>query len=80
VVMLSPLPIEALKEFFADCREILVPELNYEGQFASLVSGALGKPVTRLNRATGSPMVVNEILEEVRRLSGQNQAPLSAAE
>lgn len=72
VVMLSPLPLESLREFFADCREILVPELNYEGQFANLVSGALGKPVTRLNRATGTPMVVAEILEEVRRLSGKD--------
>ncbi len=77
VVMLSPLPLESLREFFADCREILVPELNYEGQFANLVSGALGKPVTRLNRATGTPMVVAEILEEVRRLSGKD--PVEAA-
>ncbi len=80
VVMLSPLPIDALREFFADCREILVPELNYEGQFAGLVSGALGKPVTRMSRATGSPMVVKEILQEVRRLSKQAPAPRSAAE
>lgn len=80
VVMLSPLPIEALEAFFADCDAVLVPELNYEGQFANYVSGALGKPVTRLSRATGSPLVVSEILDEVRRLAAQNPAPVKAAE
>ncbi len=69
VVMLSPLPLEEIKAFFADCREILVPELNYEGQFAQLISGALGEPVTRFCRVTGSPMVIKEILGEVRRLA-----------
>jgi len=80
VVMLSPLPVDALQAFFDDCDEVLVPELNYEGQFAGLVSGALGRPVTRLNRATGAPVVVSEILAEVRRLSGQTPAAPQAAE
>ena len=70
VVMLSPLPIESLVEFFADCDEILIPEVNYEGQFANLVSGSLGKPVTRLNQTGGAPMAVADILAEVRRLAG----------
>lgn len=79
VVMLSPLPLISLEDFFDDCQQVLVPELNYEGQFAGLVSGALGRPVTRLNRATGSPMVVKEILAEVRRLSGLEPTPIRVA-
>lgn len=70
VVMLSPLPLQQINAFFDDCTEVLVPELNYEGQFAQLVSGATGRPVTRLSRATGSPMLVEEILAEVRALAG----------
>ncbi len=70
VVMLSPLPVERIGEFFDDCDHVLVPELNFEGQFANLVSGALGRPVVRLNRTTGAPMMVDEILAEVRRLAG----------
>jgi 2-oxoglutarate ferredoxin oxidoreductase subunit alpha len=69
VVMLSPLPAGQVSAFFDDCAHVLVPELNYEGQLANLVSGALGRPVTRLNRATGTPMLVEEILAEVRALS-----------
>lgn len=71
VVMLSPLPLESIEAFFADCDEILIPEVNYEGQFANMVSGALGKPVTRLNQTDGSPMAVADILAEVRQLSGE---------
>lgn len=77
VVMLSPLPLDEIMAFFDDCREILVPELNYEGQFANLVSGAVGRPLTRLTRVTGSPMVIEEILGEVRRLA--NAAPTRKA-
>ncbi|VAW21469.1 2-oxoglutarate/2-oxoacid ferredoxin oxidoreductase, gamma subunit / 2-oxoglutarate/2-oxoacid ferredoxin oxidoreductase, alpha subunit [hydrothermal vent metagenome] len=79
VVMLSPLPLEEIKAFFADCREILVPELNYEGQFAQLISGALGKPVTRFSRVTGSPMVIEEILDQVRRLAKTGSKGKSAS-
>ncbi|MDH3236688.1 MAG: thiamine pyrophosphate-binding protein, partial [Alphaproteobacteria bacterium] len=69
VVMLSPLPAKQIAAFMDDCGAVLVPELNYEGQFANLISGALGRPVTRLNRATGAPMQVDEIVAEVRRLA-----------
>jgi 2-oxoglutarate ferredoxin oxidoreductase subunit alpha len=74
VVMLSPLPLKAIEKFFRDCREVLVPELNYEGQFAGLVSGALGRPVTRLNRVTGVPMSVNNILDAVRTLARRRRS------
>ena len=74
VVMLSPLPEEPIAEFFADCEEIVVPELNYEGQFANLVSGAIGKPVTRVNCVTGAPMEVEMILERVRALAKTRSA------
>jgi 2-oxoglutarate ferredoxin oxidoreductase subunit alpha len=74
VVMLSPLPVGPIADFFADCKEVLVPELNYEGQFANLVAAAVGRPVTRLNRVTGAPMEVEEILDHVRSLAKDRTA------
>ncbi len=73
VVMLSPFPAEAVAAFMDDCGEVLVPEVNYEGQFANLVSGALGRPLTRLNQVMGAPMQVGDILESVRRLAAGGQ-------
>jgi 2-oxoglutarate ferredoxin oxidoreductase subunit alpha len=69
VVMLSPLPVDAIRSFIADCGEVLVPELNYEGQFANLVTGATGCPVHRFDRVSGRPMRVDEVLAEIRRLA-----------
>jgi 2-oxoglutarate/2-oxoacid ferredoxin oxidoreductase subunit alpha len=69
VVMLSPLPVDAIRSFAADCGEVLVPELNYEGQFAHLLTGATGRVVHRLNRVSGRPMQVDDILAEIRRLA-----------
>ncbi len=80
VVMLSPLPEEGIRAFFADCDVVLVPELNYEGQFARLISGTLGLPVERLSHATGSPMVVAEIVDEIRRLANPVTPPEQAVE
>jgi len=61
-----------------DCDQVLVPELNYEGQFANLVTGALGRSVHRLNRATGTPMDVNEIIDEIRLLAGAADKAIAA--
>ena len=69
VVMLSPLPVDAIRSFCADCREVLVPELNYQGQFAHLMTGATGCAVQRFNQVTGRPMRVDDILAEIRRLA-----------
>lgn len=73
VVMLWPFPTEAVAAFMGDCREVLVPELNYQGQFANLLQAHVAKPVTRLDRVPGAPMKVEDILEEIRRLAGRGQ-------
>ena len=46
-----------------------MPELNYEGQFANLLTGATGCAVQRFNRVPGRPMQVDDILAEIRRLA-----------
>ncbi len=78
VVMLSPLPSQAILDYFADCKEILVPELNYEGQFANLVAAVVPKPFTRLNRVPGVPMRVADILGEIRRLANRTKSSTAA--
>jgi len=74
VVMLSPLPVDPINAFMDDCDAVLVPELNYEGQFAALVTGATGRAVNRLNRVTGTPMNVHDIVTEICRLAGRTDS------
>lgn len=69
VKMLSPLPTAAIEAFMDDCGAVLVPELNHEGQFATLVMGQIGRPVARLSYTTGEPMRPADILREIRRLA-----------
>ena len=71
VVMLNPLPVDAVMAFFNDSQRVLVPELNYEGQFANLLQANVGQPVARLNRTPGVPMRVEDILTEIRRLAAE---------
>ncbi len=74
VVLLSPLPKDQVLAFYEDCDVVLVPEMNYEGQFANLLAGAIERPVHRLTRSTGTPMEVEEIIAEIRRLAGKEKA------
>jgi 2-oxoglutarate ferredoxin oxidoreductase subunit alpha len=73
VVMLSPLPVDAIRSFCDDCGEIVVPELNYQGQFANLVTAATARAVHRLDRVSGRPMHVEDIVSEIRRLGGSKR-------
>jgi len=77
VVMLAPLPLAAIEAFLADAREALVCELNYEGQFANLVTAATARRLDRLDAVPGVPMAVGRIVEAIRRLAGR-EAPRAA--
>jgi 2-oxoglutarate ferredoxin oxidoreductase subunit alpha len=78
VVMLSPFPTHGVSAFLADCKQVLVPELNYEGQFANLLQAHVARQVTRLDRVPGEPMKVEDILEEIRRLAGRKTVQKAA--
>ncbi len=78
VVMLSPFPAAEVGAFMDDCDTVLVPELNYQGQFANLVGAMIGRPVHRLDRVSGAPLHVEEIIGEIRQLCGATAAPLVA--
>ena len=49
---------------------VLVPELNFTGQFANLVGAHLGRPVEKLNQVTGLPMPAVDIYEKIMELAG----------
>lgn len=67
-MMLSPFPENALSEFADKCKKILIPELNFSGQFANFAAGILKRPVERLNFITGRPMASEDILQKMRNM------------
>ncbi len=63
-----PYHVHVIRAFMDKCDEILIPELNYEGQLANLIGHLHRKDVVRLNRVTGMPMPASIILEKIRML------------
>lgn len=69
-MLISPFPVKQIKEFSDQCEVILVPELNYEGQFAGYIAKYLERPIKRLNMITGLPMSAEDILDEICKIAG----------
>ena len=67
-MMLSPFPEKALIGFSDKCKKILIPELNFSGQFAHFATQILKRPVERLNFITGRPMASEDILQKMREM------------
>jgi 2-oxoglutarate ferredoxin oxidoreductase subunit alpha len=68
ITSLYPYHADAIRSFMERCGEILIPELNYEGQLSNLVGHLHRKDVVRLNRVTGVPIPASVILEKVEEL------------
>jgi len=67
-MMLSPFPEKKLIEFADKCKKILIPELNFTGQFANFATHILKRPVEKLNFITGRPMASEDIIEKMREM------------
>jgi 2-oxoglutarate/2-oxoacid ferredoxin oxidoreductase subunit alpha len=78
VVMISPFPTDAVAAFMDDCAQVLVPEVNYQGQFAGILQSHIPRPVTRLAQVVCEPMEVGDILAEIRRLAGRTSEQQAA--
>ncbi|MEI7646410.1 MAG: 2-oxoacid:acceptor oxidoreductase subunit alpha [Chloroflexales bacterium] len=70
VDMLSPLPVDAIQEFIDSVEIVLVPEANYQGQFAKLIQAELGVRVQSLVNYNGMPFSRLAILRRVHELLG----------
>ncbi|NNJ12437.1 2-oxoacid:acceptor oxidoreductase subunit alpha [Chloroflexales bacterium ZM16-3] len=68
VEMLSPLPVDAIQEFIDSVEVVLVPEVNYQGQFAKLIQAEMGIRVHSLVQYAGMPFSRLAILRKVHEL------------
>jgi 2-oxoglutarate ferredoxin oxidoreductase subunit alpha len=68
VSTIFPYHVDEIRVFMERCGEILIPELNYQGQFANLLGHLHRKDVVRLNQVTGIPLPASVILERIEEL------------
>lgn len=66
--VLSPLPENRLREFIDSSKQVLVPEVNYQGQFAHHLSAKLGLRPLKLNKIGGLPFTPNEIFNKIEEV------------
>ncbi|MFT4049778.1 MAG: 2-oxoacid:acceptor oxidoreductase subunit alpha [Solirubrobacterales bacterium] len=71
--VLSPLPIERIKEWAEGMDVIVAPEVNYTGQFARMVRADCGIEVISQTQITGRPFTAAEIVEFI-----ENEVPAAA--
>jgi 2-oxoglutarate ferredoxin oxidoreductase subunit alpha len=67
--MLLPLPDQQLGEFMRTKLHIVIPEVNFRGQFANLVMGKYPRQAVRVNVYGGRPMLVDKLVEAVRQVA-----------
>jgi 2-oxoglutarate ferredoxin oxidoreductase subunit alpha len=70
VEMLAPLPVDAIQEFIDSVELVLVPEVNYLGQFAKLIQAELGVRVHSYTQYGGMPFSRLDILRKVHEILG----------
>lgn len=63
---LWPVPDAQLQPFMDSKRVVLVPEVNYTGQFADLLSAHFTRDLQRVNTYAGEPFKVEEIAEAIQ--------------
>lgn len=70
VQMLAPLPEDAIRAYIASVDIVVVPEVNYLGQFAQLIQATFGVKVESYTKYTGMPFTRLELLRKAHELLG----------
>jgi 2-oxoglutarate ferredoxin oxidoreductase subunit alpha len=73
ITSLFPYHADIIRGFMDRCADVLIPELNFEGQLANLLGHLHRKDVRRLNRTTGVPFPVSAILEKIEEILGETK-------
>ena len=64
--MLMPLPDHEIRPFIESKRVIIIPEVNYVGQFANMITSQYPRDYVRINIFGGMPFRVDWLLEKIR--------------
>lgn len=66
--LLWPIQTKPITEFAARCDKVLLPEANYQGQFAKLIRAETGIECIRQNIFRGEPFIPREIVAKVKEI------------
>ncbi len=66
--MIYPLPRMEIADFIRHRDVIIVPEMNYTGQFARMIQAEYWREVVSLRKYGGVPFATHEVYEEIKRV------------
>ena len=72
ITSIYPFHADLIRSFMEKCKNILIPELNYEGQLANLIGHLYDKDVIKLNQTTGVPLYPVEICQKINEITSEN--------
>jgi 2-oxoglutarate ferredoxin oxidoreductase subunit alpha len=70
--MLNPFPREELSGLLKGAKHVIVPEVNFTGQFAMVVRSELGIEIIELRKYEGMPFRPSEILKKIEEVANGN--------
>ena len=68
ITSLYPYHGPEIRAFMNRCREVLVPELNLDGQLATIIDYLFHKDVIRFNQVTGVPIYPEAVLAKITEI------------
>jgi len=67
--ILYPQPLARLKEFMQGTKAIIIPEVNFTGQFATLLRKRFAQDFIQLNKCIGLPFTPKEIFDKIEEVA-----------
>ena len=65
--MIYPLPRQEIADFIEKRKAIIVPEMNYAGQFARMIQAEYWREVISVRKYGGIPFATHEIYDEIKK-------------
>lgn len=66
--ILYPQPLAKLREFISGTKAVIIPEVNYTGQFATLLRKRFAYDFIQLNKCVGLPFTPKEIFDKIEEV------------
>ncbi|OQY92324.1 MAG: hypothetical protein B6D41_08325 [Chloroflexi bacterium UTCFX4] len=69
--LLYPLPVDHIGAFIANRQAIIVPELNYAGQFGRMLQAQFEREIIALTQYGGQPLAAREVYKKISEVYAQ---------
>ncbi len=64
-----PQPLERVRQFMEKAKAIIIPEVNFTGQFATLLRKRFAYDFVQLNKCVGLPFTPKEIYDKIEEVA-----------